>query len=257
MTARDAAELIGTNPIQMSHMEAGKAGVSEARLRHMASQYACLDDALIDALVAMAGERGGGWWEEYRGTLSHGVLDLAELEHFATRMRTLQTAYVPGVLQTEAYIRGLLSYRLPTPPERHTEALTAFRVRRAEVLEREPAPVFEAVIHESALRTRVADRTTARQQLVYLLEQSERPNVDIRVIPFGIDGFGGAGDSMLYADGPVPKLDTVQIDALHGLFLLDAESQLVRYRALYKRAVTFSLGTSESRDFIQRVAEEL
>ena len=60
MTARDAAELIGTNPIQMSHMEAGKAGVSEERLRRMASQYACLDDALIDALVAMAGERGGG-----------------------------------------------------------------------------------------------------------------------------------------------------------------------------------------------------
>ncbi|MFI0780208.1 hypothetical protein [Streptomyces sp. NPDC021212] len=77
------------------------------------------------------------------------------------------------------------------------------------------------------------------------------------VIPFAADGFGGAGDSMLYADGPVPKLDTVQIDALHGLFLLDAESQLVCYRALFKRAVTFSLGIEESRDFIKRIADEL
>jgi transcriptional regulator with XRE-family HTH domain len=257
MTAREAAELIGTNPIQMSHMEAGKAGVSEARLRRMASQYACLDHGLVDALVAMAGERGGGWWEEYRGTLSHSALDLAELEHFATRMRTLQTAYVPGMLQTERYIRGLLSYRLPKPPESHCEGLTTFRMRRAEVLERDSPPRFEAVIHESALRTRVADRATAREQLVHLLEQSERPHVDVRVIPFAVDGFGGAGDSMLYADGAVSKLDTVQIDALHGLFLLDAESQLVRYRALFKRAVTFALAIEESRDFIKRIADEL
>ncbi|OMI32919.1 helix-turn-helix domain-containing protein, partial [Streptomyces sparsogenes DSM 40356] len=33
LTARFAAELIGTTPIQMSQVEAGKAGVSEARLR--------------------------------------------------------------------------------------------------------------------------------------------------------------------------------------------------------------------------------
>lgn len=257
LTARYAAELIGTTPIQMSQVEAGKAGVSEARLRRMASHYACFDGTLIDALVNMAGERDKGWWEEYRGSLAHGALDLAELEHHATYMRTLQAAYIPGLLQTEGYTRGLLAYAVPVRPQADLDALVSFRLRRREVLGRGPAPAFDAVVHESALRTRVADRKIAREQLLFVLEQSERPNVTVRVIPFDVDGFGGTGNSMLYVGGLVPKLDTVQIDAMHGSFWMDAESQLARYRALLDKAAGSSLSVEESRDFIHRLAQEL
>ena len=257
MTARDAAERLGTNAIQMSQIEAGKAGVSEERLRRMASQYACFDDALIDALVDMAGERGKGWWEEYRGSLAHGALDLAELEHHAICMRTLQAAYIPGLLQTEDYTRTLLAYAVPARPQADLDTLVSFRLQRREVLGREPAPAFDAVIHESALRTRVADRKIAREQLMFVLEQSERPNVTVRVIPFAVDGFGGAGYSMLYIGGPIPKLDTVQIDAVHGSFWMDAESQLARYRTLLDKAVGSSLSVEDSRDFIHQLAQEI
>ncbi|MEU0838551.1 helix-turn-helix transcriptional regulator [Streptomyces sp. NPDC005962] len=257
MTAREAAELLGANAIQMSQIESGKAGVSEERLRRMASQYACLDPALVDALVAMAAERTKGWWEECRGSLAHGVLDLAELEYRATRMRTLQAVYVPGLLQTEDYVRALMAYGVPEPPTEQLEAYVSFRVRRRVVLDREPAPHFEAIIHEAVLRTRVADRKVAREQLSFILAQSERPNVTVRVIPFDVDGFGGAGASMLYVGGPVPKLDTVQLDAWHGSLWMDAESQLARYRALLDMAALSSLTVEESRDFIHRLTREL
>ncbi|MDJ0340100.1 hypothetical protein QMK19_06115 [Streptomyces sp. H10-C2] len=56
------------------------------------------DPVLVDALVAMAKERGRGWWEEYRGSLAASFLDLAELEHHATRMRTVQMLHMPGLL---------------------------------------------------------------------------------------------------------------------------------------------------------------
>ncbi|MDT0543194.1 MULTISPECIES: helix-turn-helix domain-containing protein [Streptomyces] len=256
LTARFAAELIGTTPIQMSQVEAGKAGVSEARLRSTASHYACFDDTLIDELVNMAGERGRGWWEEYRGSLAHGALDLAELEHHAAYMRTLQAAHIPGLLQTEDYIRALMAYAVPARPQEQLDAMVSFRLRRREVLDREQAPTFEAIIHESALRTRVADHKVARDQLSFILEQSERPNTTVRVIPFDVDGFGGAGSSMLYVGGPVPKLDTAQIDALHGSFWMDAESQLARYRTLLDKAVASCLSIDDSRDFIHQLAQE-
>jgi transcriptional regulator with XRE-family HTH domain len=257
MTAREGAELLGANAIQISQIEAGKAGVSEERLRRLASQYACFDGALVDALAAMAAERTKGWWEEYRGSLAHGVLDLAELEYHARRMRTLQAVYVPGLLQTEDYVRALMAYGVPEPPTEQLEAFVSFRVRRREVLEGDVAPHFEAVIHEAVLRTRVADRKVAREQLSFILAQSERPNVTVRVIPFDVDGFGGAGASMLYVGGPVPKLDTVQLDAWHGSLWMDAESQLARYRALLDRATLSSLAVEESRDFIHRLTQEL
>jgi len=223
----------------------------------MASQYACFDAALVDALAATATERAKGWWEEYRGTLAHGALDLAELEHHATYMRTLQVAYVPGLLQTEDYIRALMAYGVHEPPLEQLEAQVSFRVRRREILEREPAPHFEAVIHEAVLRTRVADRKVAREQLSSILAQSERPNVTVRVIPFDVDGFGGAGASMLYVGGPVPKLDTVQLDAWHGSLWMDAESHLARYRALLDKAALSALTVEKSQDFIHRIAREL
>lgn len=256
MTARDAAERLGTNAIQMSQIEAGKAGVSEERLRKMASQYACLDVALVDALVTMAGERDKGWWEEFRGHLAHGALDLAELESRSRHMRTLQAVYVPGLLQTKDYMHALMAYGLPEPTPGHLDTLVDFRMRRQRVLEHDAPPPFEAVICESALRTRVANRDVARRQLQYILEQSERPSITVRVIPFDVDGFGGAGNSMLYAGGSVRKLDTVQLDALNML-LLDAESQLVRFRSLLDKALGFALSPEESRDLIRRIAMEL
>ncbi|MFD7504835.1 Scr1 family TA system antitoxin-like transcriptional regulator [Streptomyces sp. NPDC059850] len=61
------------------------------------------------------------------------------------------------------------------------------------------------------------------------------------MVPFTAEGFGGAGNSLLYAYGPVPRLDTVQVDVLHGPILLDADSQVARYRALLDKALTFAL----------------
>jgi transcriptional regulator with XRE-family HTH domain len=257
MTAREAAAVLGTNPIQMSHMEAGRSGVSEERIRRLASQYACFDTAFIDALVTMANERDKGWWEEYRGTLAHGALDLAELEHHAVTMRTLQAAYVPGLLQTASYVRSVLGYGVPELSNRHLEALVAFRLHRCAVLDGDSPPAFEAVIHESVLRTRVGDRRVAREQLSFLLDRSERPNVTLRVIPFDADGFGGAGYSMLYVGGPVPKLDTVQLDAIHQSLWLDSESQLKRYGLLFEKALGLALTIAGSREFVRKVLQEL
>ncbi|NIY69010.1 DNA-binding protein [Streptomyces malaysiensis] len=257
LTAREAAERVGTTSAQMSHVEAGRTGVSEERLRGMATYYACLDDALIDELVAIAAERDKGWWEEYRGTLAHAALDLAELEHRSRRLRTFQGVYIPGLLQVENYTRALMAYGVPQPSTRQLDALVAFRMRRREVLERESPPAYEAVVHEAALRTLVADREVARQQLAFLLEQGERPGVTVRVVPFDAEGFGGAGTPVLYAYGSVPRLDTVHIDVPHGPILLDAESQLTRYRVFLDKALAFSLSAEKSQGFIHTIMRQM
>src|ERR1044072_4612706 len=83
LTAIEAAALLGANRAQMSHIESGLAGVSEERLRRLASHYACTDKEFIEALAAMATDRTRGWWEEYRGLLPTSFLDLSELEHHA------------------------------------------------------------------------------------------------------------------------------------------------------------------------------
>jgi transcriptional regulator with XRE-family HTH domain len=257
-TARDTARLLGTDPAKVSHIEAGRLGVSEERLRRLAAFYACGDTALIDALVTMANGQGRkGWWEAYRGVVPASLLDVAELEHHATHLRTIQITHIPGVFQTEDYTRTVFGYAIPPLPENELEARVAHRLERSGVLYRDAAPPYEALIHEAALRMRFGGGKVARAQLEHIQELSHLPHISVRVIPFTADGHIGSGHAMLYASGPVRPLDTVQIDSAHGISFLHAAPHLANYRVLYDTLAAVALDRSRSRDFIHTISRDL
>ena len=256
LTARDVARFLGSTSAQMSHMEAGIAGVSEERVRQLAVHYTCADHELIDALVAMATDRTRGWWEKYRGVLPPVFADLAELEHHATYIQEICTAHVPGLLQTEDYARAVYEYWRPELRQGEVERRVEHRMGRRVVLERVEVP-YTAVLHECVLRMRVADRRIAREQLDEVLRLSEQPGVTVRVIPFDVDGFAGASAALLYAGGRVPALDTVQKDSAHGPVFMDAAAQLQYMRTLLRKVESASLEPGPSRNYMNRLAKEL
>ncbi|MEV6834319.1 helix-turn-helix transcriptional regulator [Streptomyces sp. NPDC051133] len=252
LNSRQAAALLGVNPAQITHIESALAGVSEQRIRRLASHYACTDDEFVNALVAMAADRTRGWWEEYRGLLPTSFLDLSELEHHAAFLRHVAILYVPGLLQTEDYSRAVFSSRLPELTDDELE----LRIQHRRARQRFAIP-YEAVIHEAALRIRVSDRATSRAQLARLVEVSEADHVTVRVIPFDLDGFARASSTMTYAVGPLPQLDTVVRDAPHGTVFIDSEAQLASYRTRFRKVEEVALEPDQSRDFIHRLAKEL
>ncbi|MFF7259633.1 helix-turn-helix domain-containing protein [Streptomyces sp. NPDC008159] len=253
LTAVQSAALLGANRVQISHIESGLIGVSEERLRRLASHYACTDAEFVDALVAMATERTQGWWEEYRGKLPTPFLDLSELDHHAAYQRDVAVLYVPGLLQTEDYARAVFSSRVPELTQEELD----LRVRHRMARQGKVAFPHEIVIHEAALRIRVGDRAATRAQLTRLAELSEVDRITLRVIPFDLDGFARASSVMTYVGGPVAKLDTVVRDAPHGLMLIDSEAQLASYRTRFRMVEAVSLAPDRSRDFINRLAKEL
>ncbi|MFJ1976546.1 helix-turn-helix domain-containing protein [Streptomyces albogriseolus] len=252
LTSRQAAALLGVAPTQITHIESALAGVSEQRVRRLASHYACADAEFVDALVAMATDRTHGWWEEYRGLLPTPFLDLSELEHHARYLRHVAILYVPGLLQTEEYSRAVFSARLPELTAEELE----LRIRHRKERQRFAIP-YEAVIHEAALRIRVSDRAASRAQLKRLLEVSDADHISVRVIPFDRDDFPRASGTMTYVGGPLSKLDTVVRDALHGTVFIDSEAQLNTYRTSFRKVEEASLDPEKSRDFIRRLAKEL
>ncbi|MER7719976.1 helix-turn-helix transcriptional regulator [Streptomyces flaveolus] len=252
LNSRQAAVLLGVAPAQITHIESALAGVSEQRVRRLASHYACTDEEFIDALVVMATDRTHGWWEEYRGLLPTSFLDLSELEHHARFLRHVAILYVPGLLQTEEYSRAVFSSRLPELTAEELE----LRIRHRKARQQFAIP-YEAVIHEAALRIRVGDRATSKAQLARLLELSEADHVTVRVIPFDLDDFALASSTMTYVGGPLPRLDTVVRDALHGSAFIDSEAQLNTYRTSFHKVEAASLDPGRSRDFIHGLAKEL
>ncbi|MGW0925189.1 helix-turn-helix domain-containing protein [Streptomyces sp. NPDC002755] len=257
LNARQAAALLGVSPAQITHIESGLAGVSEKRLRRLASHYSCTDDEFIDALVTMATDRTHGWWEEYRGLLPASFLDLSELEHHCRYQANVAVLFVPGLLQTEEYARAVFSNRIPELSADELELRVQHRVARRVVIERVAPISLEAVIHEAALRIRVSDRAASRVQLTRVLELSEADHISVRVIPLDLDGFSRGGSSMTYLGGPVTRLDTVIRDAPHGAALVDSEAQLAECRTRFLKVEAASLEPERSRDFIHTLLKEL
>jgi transcriptional regulator with XRE-family HTH domain len=257
LSSTEAGQLLGIKQAQVSNLEAGRVGVSPERMRTMATHYDCPDTGLVDALCDMTGERSHGWWEEYREILPTALLDLAELEHYATRLRTAVTVHIPGLFQTTDYAREIFRQGVPdlSPPD--IEHRVSFRVKRQSVLFRDPPTPQQVIIHEAALRMRFGGTQVTRNQLTHLLEMNQREHVAIHVIPFAAGTFAGSGQSVYYAEGAVPQLDTVNLDQSHGPVFLDAEAQLSKYRVTLDRLEAAALTPEESQKFIHTILKDL
>ncbi|MEU9275906.1 helix-turn-helix transcriptional regulator [Streptomyces sp. NPDC048342] len=257
MSAEQAAKLLGVDRGKISYMESGVRNISEERLRALARHCQHNDEKYVAALVEMASASTTGWWEQYRGALPQGLLDIAELEAQATSMRAACIVHVPGLLQTTAYALAVFRAVLPALPEHEVAMRAAHRSHRQELLAAPGAPSFTGIVHEAALRMQFGGPQVAREQLEYLLTQSEEDNVTVLVVPFTRGAFPGAGQTVLYAEGPAERLDTVQIDNSHGPDFLYGDAELTKYRAHLDRMEDLALSPDSSRDFIHTLASEL
>lgn len=257
LSLTEAAAMLGTDRTTISNVESGRFGVSAERVRAWAGHYGCPDDVYVDALAEMATERISGWWEDYRGHLTSDAPDLAELEHHAVAIRSVQIMYMPGLLQTEDYGRAVFGESVPPPSPARQRRQLSHRLRRRDVLDRDDLASCTFLIHEAALRMTYGGAAVARSQLDYLIRQSERENVTVRAIPFAAGGFPYASSSAHYLYGVVPQLDTVQTDTSTGSGFLDSETSLENWRVALDRTEEKSLDPVSSRDFIRQIAQQV
>jgi transcriptional regulator with XRE-family HTH domain len=257
LSSTAAAAQIGVPQARISMIEAGRYGVSADRVRSVARIYACEDDALVGALSDMTGRQARGWWEEYRDILPSDWLDLAELEHHATGIRIGTVIHMPGLLQTRDHARAIFDQAVPplTPPE--VEHRVSHRIKRQGVIYGEKPVPLTAIVHEAALRMGFGGPDVSRSQLEHLLSIGEQDHITVLVIPFGAGAFPSSGHGIIYLQGAVPKLDTVQLDTDHGPTFVDTEPHLVKYRTVLDRMEACALDRERSRDLLQRISQSL
>ncbi|MGW0314549.1 helix-turn-helix domain-containing protein [Streptomyces flavidovirens] len=257
ISAEFAAGLLAIDRGRLSHIETGVRAIDADRVRTLACNCGCTDKEYVDALIDMAQPRQRGWWERYRGSLPAGLLDIAELEAGATRMRSAHSVHIPGMLQTSDHALAVFRVVVPPLPEHEIALRLAHRMERQQVLEGASPPEYVGIVHEAALRMQFGGRNVARAQLQHLLALSERDHISLLVIPFAAGAFPGAGQTVNYAEGPVAGLDTVQIDSTHGPEFLYADAQLAKYRAHLDWMERIALPPEASRDFIHDIARQI
>ncbi|WP_405646551.1 helix-turn-helix domain-containing protein [Streptomyces sp. NBC_00019] len=107
--------------------------------------------------------------------------DFMEREKEAISLWWYETAYIPGLLQTEGHARALIENHVPPLDGETVEERIAGRMERQAILaERKPPVALSFVIYEAALRTPQVDA----KQLHHLLDVSRPHNVVLQVLPF-------------------------------------------------------------------------
>ncbi|MFW6723300.1 helix-turn-helix domain-containing protein [Streptomyces sp. MAR4 CNY-716] len=257
LSTEQAAAVLATNRTVITSTEAGRTGVSQGRVRRLAANYECADQELVDALVRMAADRTKGWWEDFRGVLPSTFLDVTELEWFASALRIATMIHIPGPFQTEAFARALFGASIPPLPADELEARIAHRVRRNQMITRPDAPAYTALVHEAALRIEVGGRKVLREQLQHVLAMADHDNVTVQAIPFSAGAIPGSGQAILYAEGEVPRLDTVELDRTTAVEFLHLDGQLRKYRLHLDRMQEIALSPARTRDLIHSIVHQL
>ncbi|WP_069886449.1 helix-turn-helix domain-containing protein [Streptomyces luteocolor] len=176
----------------------------------------------------------------------------AELEARATYICTFQAQLVYGLLQTEEYARAVLGVRT----HENLDALTAARMDRQRILDRDNPPLMWVVLSEAVLHQEIGGREVMRNQLAHLLDQSgQREWVRVQVLPFAEGahtGLMGSFNLLRFEDDP----DLVYTeDFIQGH--MTANPQALREGSLrYDHLRAAALSVEQSAVLIARVMEE-
>ncbi|GAB3833180.1 helix-turn-helix domain-containing protein [Kribbella italica] len=243
----DAGWAIRGSESKISRLELGKVGFKPRDVDDLLTLYRMDDAGERERLLDLAQQANNpGWWQRYDDLTPNWFHAYLGLEVAADMIRTFESQFVPGLLQTAGYARAVmqLGHSEAPLPQAEVERLVTLRVERQAVLTSKLRPLrLWAVLDESVLRRGVGVPGVLREQLEHLLEVSRRPNVTLQVIPFDKGLYaatGGAFSILRFAETDLP--DVVYIEHLTSAVYLDKREDLDKY-VITMDALSIAAGT--------------
>jgi len=254
----EAGVVIERTTSTISRLEHGQTGIRQRDLADLLRSYGA-DPALIEQLGELARNNSQrGRWSGYRRAYPGWFRMFVDLEEDATSLLHFQVEVVPGLLQTEDYIRTVLSNGVPKIANDQVENAVRARRHRQAVLTKQDAPQVGFVVSESALRRVVGDARIMRDQLEHLAEVALLPSVQLQVLPFDAPSFGASMFGFILVRIPAPgaagPLDFVYLEDYFDARYHDDKGDVEAYTALWNRLQAAALGPVESRTFVLEVA---
>jgi transcriptional regulator with XRE-family HTH domain len=169
----DIAEAVGYSVDTIKSVEQGRRPVPP-RLAEIADEMCGARGKLVAGLGFLSKER----------RFPERSRDFFEYEGDAAALCWYEVALIPGLLQTEEYIRALIGNHCPPLDDETVEARVTARLERQAVLRRKQPVACSFVLYEAALRTQVGGQEAYKRQLLHLLKMSELRHVSLQVLPF-------------------------------------------------------------------------
>lgn len=186
LTARELARRAGWHESKCSRLENGHTPLSDADIRTYTAHCAAHGQT-ADLIATARGIEGAyiQWRRIERAGLKRVQQSVAPLFERTRRFRVYQSWVIPGLLQSAAYTRAVLSTvgHLRDVPDDIDEA-AAVRMDRQRILHSGDHR-FAMLVEEWVLRTVIGDSATMAGALGHLISVASLPSVSLGVIPLG------------------------------------------------------------------------
>ncbi|MFE6691914.1 Scr1 family TA system antitoxin-like transcriptional regulator [Streptomyces sp. NPDC057743] len=130
------------------------------------------------------------------------VQDYLEYEEEALTLLWYENQVVPGLLQTEAYVRAVFDCLYPPIDVEQLEEWVTGRLSRQKILTRKPPPMMNFILEEVILYRPVGDADVLRGQIRHLRECAELPFLGLQVVPTSRANHAGLAGPMILLETP-------------------------------------------------------
>ncbi|MFE2882691.1 helix-turn-helix domain-containing protein [Streptomyces sp. NPDC059272] len=181
--------------------------------------------------------------------------DVAEMEKYAESIEEWAPALLPGLLQTEGYIRRVIQSGAPWFRPGDVEKQVRARMERAKLWERDERPSFWVVLHESLIRKPLLPPEEMAIQLDHIGQVINRNQGVLQILPETAVAHPlmmGMIKVMTFPDAP----PVVYTEGLHSGQLIDYPALVKDYRRSYDLLRAAALPPETSLVMIEQVAED-
>ncbi|MFJ6631831.1 helix-turn-helix domain-containing protein [Streptomyces sp. NPDC091376] len=255
----EAAKVLHVAPATIRRMETAEVALKIPYVQLLLRAYGVADDE-ADGFVQLAEDANRpGWWQRFHDVLPGWFSMYVSLEGAAALIRAYEPHFVPGLLQTEDYARGVMrSGALGATSTEDIERHVALRMERQGLLSRPDAPRFWVIMEETALRRPVGGPKVMRAQIDRLLEAAEMPGVTLQVAEFAKGPHPGTYGPFVIFRFAVPELpDMVYSEYLTGAVYLDARPEVASHLEVMDRMAAQAATAQRTKDLLRGVRKEL
>jgi Domain of unknown function (DUF5753) len=251
---------LGWHRSKLSRIEGAQfVRISLTDLRALMDLYGVTDQQQRQALITLSQEgRERGWWHSYTDVLPNPHSMLIGLEAETSSIRAYQAQLVPGLLQTEGYMRAVLQAGLMTVNARaDIDRFVEIRKARQALLSQDPPVALWAVLDEAVLRRLVGGPDVMRGQIERLIEVSELPNVTIQVLADEAGEHPGMEGSFMILSFTESDPDAVYMDAATGGLYIEKAEDIARYSWIFDQVMAAALSPRHTVRFMQQALSDL
>ncbi|MGW2912182.1 helix-turn-helix domain-containing protein [Streptomyces asoensis] len=237
---------------KVNRMETGSGRVQPSDIDALCRFYDTSEELreFLKSLARQAKVRG--WWQVHGSGVPEWFNIYIGLEQEAATFRQYQCELLPGLMQTQAYIRELHAASGHMSAEDIDRAVRV-RVERQGMLRRPDAPEAWFIVNEGALRNVIGDRALMREQLEQLREVAQLPAVTLQVLPFDSGTYPVTGPFTMLGFPAPEDPDIVYRDGITDAVYLEGEHHVREYTRAFDGLRAAALSPQRSTQLIETV----